>query len=72
MSYLSDMHGKQNDDFVRGFLAAMDAFSVWRNGKRWIGSPERLLGNEMMRSVAELSEHPNDFQELIHRLTKSF
>ncbi len=35
MSYLADMYGKRDSDFIKGFLAAMDAYSVWRNGKRF-------------------------------------
>lgn len=37
MKYLAEMYGKQSSDFVHGFLAALDTYAVWKNGKQVIG-----------------------------------
>ena len=39
--------------YVEGFLAAMDNYSIWHNGKQYIGSPERELQSEMKAVALE-------------------
>ena len=58
MSYIRDMYGSRSEDFVRGFLAAIDTFAIWKDGKRWIGSPEKEAKLEMKRAAEELG-HPD-------------
>ena len=41
MGYIKDMYGLRSGDFIRGFLAAIDTYSKWQDGERFIGSPEK-------------------------------
>jgi hypothetical protein len=52
MGYLAEMYGKRSKDWIEGFIAAVDSYSVWRNGAKWIGSPEKLA-SEVIREVKE-------------------
>jgi len=63
------MYGKKSPDFVRGFLACMDYFAVWREGKRHIGGMEGSLGFAMRTVVRELAEVPEDFEKDIELYT---
>jgi len=71
MSYLTDLHGEQSEDFIKGFLAAMDTYSVWKDGKRWIGSPEVVLGEAMREAVRDLYHRPEEFNAVIRRYTNT-
>ena len=51
-------------DFIKGFLAAIDTYAVWHNGKRHIGSPEREMQYEMKHVVTELGGKPEDYLDL--------
>jgi len=64
MGYLTYMYGKRSPDFVKGFLAAMDAYSIWKDGKRYIGAGHELKF-AMDSDVEELAEIPEDFEEFI-------
>jgi hypothetical protein len=61
MGYIRDMYGSQNNDFIRGFLAALDTYSVYRNGKRWIGGPECEVKSVMKKAIIELGGDPKQF-----------
>jgi hypothetical protein len=61
MGYFRYMYGIQSDDFVKGVIAAIDAYSVWRNGVQYIGSPERPIKEEIEEAVKDLAEHPEKF-----------
>lgn len=54
MGYLKTMYGYRDDNFIKGFLAAMDTYAIWHSGQQWIGSPERKLKDEMRSIVSEL------------------
>lgn len=71
MTYLTDLHGEQSGEFVKGFLAALDVYSVWRDGRRYIGSPERVLGDAMREAVRDLYHRPEDFSKIIKCYTKT-
>jgi hypothetical protein len=64
MSYIQSMYGNRDPDFIKGFLAAMDTYAIWHNGKRHIGSPERELLGEMIHAVTELGGKPEDYLDL--------
>lgn len=66
MGYIRDFYGTRGPEFIKGFLAAMDTYSVWHNGKRHIGSPEKELKIAMKEAVGELSESPEDFNDDIN------
>ena len=68
MGFIADMYGKQPPDFVKGFLAALDIYAVWRDGERFIGSPERPLKEVMCDAVNQLAENPEYFKEEIEKL----
>ncbi len=59
MGYIKSMYGDQDPRFIRGFLAAIDTYSVHLNGKRWIGSPEKEARSEMVEAVKELGDDPD-------------
>ena len=63
MGYLSDLYGSDvPKEFVEGFLAAMDTYAVWKDGERFIGSPERLLKPEMEKIIKEFGREPAFFE----------
>ena len=64
MGYLKDLHGYQSIDFVEVFLAAMDAYAIWKDGKRWIGSPERELREAMREAITELGHEPKHCEDI--------
>lgn len=68
MGYIKNMWGTRNPEFIKGFLAAMDVYAVWKDGKRHIGSPEKELQNEMRKAVSELARTPEMFNALIEKL----
>ena len=43
MGYIRQMYGPRSKEFFQGFMAAVDTYAVWRNGTRWIGSPEQSV-----------------------------
>lgn len=63
MGYIKDMYGDREFSFIEGFLAAMNIYSIWRDGKRWIGSPETELKSEMRTAIEELGGDPRNFPE---------
>ena len=63
MGYIEQMYGHRGPEFISGFLAAMDTYSVWHNGKRYIGSPETELKSAMREAVSELCEVPADYED---------
>lgn len=65
MSYLTDMYGKRDSDFIKGFLAAMDTYAVWHSGKRFIGSPEQELHDAMKQAVTELGDDLKNYSEFL-------
>lgn len=60
MGYIHDMYGYRNKDFINGFLAAMDTYAVWRNGKQEIGSPEIPLKDAIEEAKKELGWERNE------------
>jgi len=65
MGYIKSMYGTQSPDFIDGFLAAMDTYAVHKDGKRYIGSPEKELKSAMQEAVSELSDCPEDHEDEI-------
>jgi flagellar biosynthesis regulator FlaF len=63
MGYINDMYGNRGRDFIKGFIAAMDTYSVWRNGIREIGSPEKEVQEEMRHAIIELGGDPQEFED---------
>jgi hypothetical protein len=63
MGFLSDYYGKQSPEFIKGFLAAMDMYAVWKDGKRFMGIMEMPLKQAMHECISELAEVPEDFEE---------
>lgn len=43
MGYFRDMHGLQNRDFIRGVIAGITAYAVWKDGKQCVGIREEYL-----------------------------
>jgi len=64
MGYLRRMYGSQSDEFIRGFIAAIDTYAVYNNGKRWIGSPEIEAKEAMQEAIRELGDNTMDIDEL--------
>ena len=65
MSYLATMYGKRDSAFIKGFLAAMDTYAVWHNGKRFIGSPKKELHDAMKQAVTELGDDLKNYSEFL-------
>lgn len=63
MGYIRNYYGIRSKEFIEGFLAAMNTYAVWKDGKQFIGSPETELKSAMKKAVSELSEGPEDFNE---------
>ncbi len=63
MGYINDMYGPREPDFVKGFLAAMDTYAVWMNGKRFIGSPEEELKTAQRQAIKELGYEVERFMD---------
>ena len=63
MGYLRDMYGTRSPDFIRGFLACMELYAIWKDGKRYIGVMEEPLRSAMQDAVNELAEKPEDFKK---------
>jgi len=59
MGYIKDLYGDQSPEFIQGFLAAMENYAVWNNGKQWIGSPELELKSAQREAVIELGDNPD-------------
>lgn len=65
MSYINSMYGHQSPDFIRGFLAAIDAYAIYRgSGERFIGSPEINVHNAMKSAIIDLGGKPKDYLDL--------
>jgi hypothetical protein len=62
MGYIKDFYGYRNKDFILGFLGAMDTYSIWHNGKRYIGSQEQELVVSQKEAIIELGGNPDDFE----------
>ena len=60
MGYIKDLYGSRNKDFINGFLAAMEVYSLWRNGKQRIGFKE--LKTEQRKAIIELGGNPKEFE----------
>ena len=63
MGYIKDLYGSRNSDFINGFLAAMNVYSIRRNGHRYIGSPEKELKEEARLAITELGGDPSKYDE---------
>ena len=63
MGYIKAMYGDQDPQFIRGFLAAIDTYAIHRNGKKWIGSPEREAKKVMVNAVEELGDDPAKYMD---------
>jgi len=60
MGYIKSMYGNQDPQFIRGFLAAIDTYAVYIDGKRYIGSPEKKLKKNWLAHVKNSAAiHPN-------------
>lgn len=65
MPYISSMYGNQSPDFIKGFLAALDTYAIYRsNGERFIGSPEINVHKAMKSAIIDLGGEPKDFLDL--------
>ncbi len=54
MGYFADMYGKQTKDFIDGVIAGITAFAVWKDGKQWVGSPEKTLKKAIVEAKEDL------------------
>ena len=61
MGYINDQYGHRSPDFIEGFIAAIDTYAVWMNGKRWIGSPEKEARLAMIQAIRELGDDPSEY-----------
>lgn len=52
--YWKEMYGERRKDFVDGVIAAMDAYAVWKDGKRYIGVEEQLFEEAVAEVKQEL------------------
>lgn len=50
MGYWHNMYGYQNTDFVKGVIAGIEAYVVWKNGEQRVGSMETPL-TEILEEV---------------------
>jgi len=62
MGYLAEMYGKKSPDFVRGFLAALDTYAIWKDGMQVIGCLNEPLKDIRENAIKELAENPEDFE----------
>ena len=58
MGYIKEMYGDQGPDFIRGFISAIDTYAIWKDGQRWIGSPEAEARSAMEHAITELGDDP--------------
>ena len=65
MGYINDMYGSREPDFIRGFIAAIDTYAVHKDGKRWIGSPEKEIRKAKAEAIAELGDDPRAYLDEI-------
>lgn len=63
MGYIKSMYGDQDPQFIKGFLAAIDTYSIYFNGKRWIGSPEKEAKKAMIEAIKELGDDPSEYMD---------
>ena len=61
MGYIKDMYGSREPDFIKGFLAAMDTYAIWKDWDRFIGSPEKALKGEMVKAILDLGGNLQDY-----------
>ena len=59
MGYIRNTYGKRSPEFIEGFISAMDTYAVNRDGKLWIGSPERELNCAKIEAIMELVDSSN-------------
>jgi len=64
MGYWREMYGTRSPDFIKGVLAAIDAYSIWKDGKQWIGSPEKDAREEMKEVKKDLAEDSKVIESL--------
>jgi hypothetical protein len=57
------MYGFQNKDFLKGFLAALDAYSIWKDGKRTIGCLNTEVTAVMKYAIKEMYVDAEKFTE---------
>lgn len=54
MGYFADMYGKRSKDFIEGVIAGITAYAIWKDGRQWVGSPERTLGAAITEAKKDL------------------
>ena len=65
MRYFKEMYGPMGNDFIKGVLAAIDAYAVYEDGTRWIGSPEKEAKVEMLIAIKDLGGNIEDFLDYL-------
>jgi len=51
-SYWKDCYGVSSKEFIKGVIAGLEAVAIYNNGKKYVGSPEKLL----KEAIAEVKE----------------
>lgn len=65
MGYIREMYGTRSKEFIEGFLAAMETYSWWKDGQRFIGSPEIERRAASKEAIIELGGVPEDFTHML-------
>lgn len=52
--YWKDLYGEQSQDFIRGVIAGVEAYAIWKDGKEVVGVLEEKLEDAIKRIKEEL------------------
>ena len=55
MGYWRDVYGQRSDEFIKGALAAVDTYGIWKDGVQRIGAmgkPVKEVKEEIKKDLA--------------------
>lgn len=51
--YWKEMYGTQSEDFIKGVIAGVSTYAVWRDGSQYVGSVIQVPLKEVVEEIRE-------------------
>jgi len=55
--YWRDIYGEQSQDFIKGVIAGIEAYAIWKNGQQYVGVCKEKLEDVIKQVKQELNWH---------------
>lgn len=52
MGYFKDMYGERGEEFIKGVIAGIEAYAVWKDGKQVVG----IMQEPLEKVIEEVKE----------------